>query len=143
MKQRRTGMFKPLIGVAHIFAVTALLIFGFGILSLGTFPLLGVVTTLWMALAITASAWFFYCVLGLAICAPLRIKSPGFALPTVLGTITGAAAILFVGWIFPANVLTHSFIAATPFALLNTLSVWFAAYRTGYLRSDLKLWPTR
>jgi hypothetical protein len=101
------------------------------------------VTTLWMALAITASAWFFYCVLGLAICAPLGVKSPGFALPTVLGTITGSAAILFVGWVFPANVLTHSFIAAMPFALLNTLGTWLAAYQTGYLRSDLKLWPTR
>jgi hypothetical protein len=122
-------MLKPLIGVAHIFAVTVLLMFGFGLLSLGTFPVLGVVTTLWMALAITASAWFFYCVLGLAICAPLGVKSPGFALPTVLGTITGSAAILFV--------------AAMPFALLNTLGTWLAAYQTGYLRSDLKLWPTR
>ena len=136
-------MLKPLIGIAHIYAITALLIFAFGFLSLGTFPLLGVGTILWMALVITAAAWFFYCVLGLAICAPLRIKSPGFALPTVLGTITGALGILVVGWVFPANVLTHSLIAAAPFALVNTLGVWGFSYLTGYLRSDLKLWPTR
>jgi hypothetical protein len=136
-------MYKPFIGVSIIYVVTAALMLLCGIFSLGTFPALPIGSLLLTALMVTASAWFIYCVIGLAVCVPLRVKHPGFALPTVLGTISGAAAIALTGWIFPSLVISHGWLAAVPFAFANTLAVWGTAFATGYLRNPLTLWPVR
>ena len=136
-------MIKTLKGLGIIYAATALLIFGAGALSFGTFPALGIGSVLVTAFAVSVSAFVFYNVIGLAICAPLGIKRPGFALPTVLGTVTGAAGIGFSAWLMPGNVLSEGFFAAMPFAFMNTLFIWAIAYCSGYLKNPLTLWPER
>lgn len=134
---------RPIIGVSLIYAVTAVLMLICGIFSLGTFPLLPVGALLLTALMVTASAWAIYCVIGFAVCAPLRIERPGLALPTVLGTISGALAIALTGWLFPTVVISHGWLAAIPFAFANTIAVWGAAFATGFVGTNQSFWPVR
>jgi hypothetical protein len=134
------GNLRP---IAHIYACTALMMFIFGALSLGTFPALTLGATLATALAVSAGAWIVYMAAAIAICLPLSIKSPGFVLSTALGAVSGAIAIALTGWLIPSVVLAGGFWAALPFALVNTLTVWGSAQLTGSLRKDLTLWPQR
>ncbi|MBS2005361.1 MAG: hypothetical protein U0103_08900 [Candidatus Obscuribacterales bacterium] len=134
---------RPLIGVSIIFVVTAILIFICGFFSLGTFPLLPAVSLLLTALLVTGLAWLIYSVVGVAVCLPLRVERPGLALPTVLGTVAGAGAIAITGWLFPTVVTSQGWLAAVPFAFVNTIAVWGAAYATGYLKTGLTFWPVR
>jgi len=134
---------KKILGpLAHIIPSTAILIFISSALSF-TFSALTLDAMLATALAVSLTSWFIYNVVGFAVCAPLAIKKPGFALPTVLGVISLAAAIVFIGWLFPGTVLTHSFWAATPFALVDTLAIWASAILTGSLKDKQTLWPQR
>jgi len=134
---------RPLIGVSIIFVVTAILIFICGFFSLGTFPLLPAGSLLLTALMVTGLAWLIYSVVGVAVCLPLRVVRPGYALPTVLGTVSGAAAIAITGWIFPSIVISQGWLAAVPFAFVNTMAVWGAAYATGFINPKLTFWPER
>jgi len=136
-------MSRTLIGVSIIYVVTAVLMLLCGVFSLGTFPALSVGSLLLTALIVTVSAWCIYCVIGVAVCAPLRIKQPGVALPTVLGTISGAAAIALTGWIFPSFVISDGWLAAVPFAFVNTLAVWAVAFGTGFVGTNQSFWPAR
>jgi hypothetical protein len=134
-------MSRPIIGVSLIYAVTAALMFVCGVFSLGTFPALPVGSLLLAALMVTASAWLIYCMIGYAVCVSLHVERPGLALPTVLGTISGAAAIVLTGWIFPSLVISHGWLAAVPFAFANTLAVWGAAFGTGFVGKKQSFWP--
>ncbi len=125
------------------YGYTTILMVIFGALSLGTFPALGLGATLGASLVLSASAWIAYMAVAIAVLVPLRAKSPGFAVPTVLGAIAGAAAIMFTGWILPGTVIATGFFAALPFALVNTLAIWGSARLTGSLKPGLKFWPTR
>ncbi|HEY9676717.1 MAG TPA: hypothetical protein V6C76_01850 [Drouetiella sp.] len=135
-------MQRPIIGVSLIYAVTAVLMFACGFFSLGTFPLLSAGSLLLGALAVTGFAWFIYCVIGYAVCAPLKVEQPGFALPTLIGTVSGAASIALTAWLFPSLGIESGWFAALPFAFVNTLAVWGTAFATGYVRLSQTFWPT-
>jgi len=128
---------------AHVYACTTVLMFLCGVLSLGTFPALGLTATLGTSLLLSALAWIAYMAAAIAVLVPLRAKQPGFAIPTVLGAIGGAAAIMLTGWILPGTVIAAGFFAALPFALVNTLAIWGSARLTGSLKPGLTFWPVR
>lgn len=134
---------RALVAFSIIYAVTAVLMFICGLLSLGTFPLLPVASLLLTALMVTGLAFLLYNVIGVAVCLPLRVERPGLALPTVLGAISGAAAIAITGSFFPSVVISQGWLAALPFAFVNTLAVWGVAYATGTLKMKLTFWPVR
>ena len=134
-------MSRPIIGVSLIYAVTAVLMLLCGFFSLGTFPVLPFGTLLLTALMVTVSAWAIYCVIGYAVCMPLGVKKPGLALPTVLGTVSGAAAIAVTEWLFPSVVISHGWLAALPVAFFNTIAVWGAAFATGFVGKNQSFWP--
>ena len=136
-------MTRPLVGVSLIYAVTAVLMLICGVFSLGTFPALPLGSLLLTALVVTVSAWAIYSVIGVTVCALLKVERPGLALPTVLGTVSGALAIVLTGWLFPSVVISHGWLAAVPFAFVNTVGVWAAAFGTGYVRTKQTFWPVR
>lgn len=136
-------MSRPFTGVALIYAVTAVLVFVCGFFSLGTFPMLSVGPLLATAFMVTASAFVIYNVIGYAVCAPLGIKNPGLALPTVLGTVSGALAIALTDFFFPTVVISNGWVAAIPFAFVNTLGVWGASFVTGFVGTNQSFWPRR
>ena len=127
-------------GVSLIYAVTAVLTFVCGFFSLGTFPLLPIGTLLLTAIMVTVSAWAIYCVIGYTVCMLLRVERPGLALPTILGTVSGAAAIALTEWVFPSVVISHGWLAALPFAYANTVAIWGAAFVTGFVGKQ-SFWP--
>lgn len=134
-------MTRPYIGVTLIYVVTAILMFVCGFFSLGTFPLLAFGPLLGTALMVTVSAFVIYNVIGYAVCLPLGIKSPGLALPTILGTISGALAIALTDFFFPSVVISNGWMAAIPFAFVNTLGVWGASFVTGFVGKNQSFWP--
>jgi len=75
------------------------------------------------------------------VCLPFAIKRPGYALTVVVGTLSGAGALLLTGWIWPSIVLLTNFWAAIPYALVNTLLVLVLGNFTGKRRKDSTLWP--
>jgi polyferredoxin len=134
------GYFRPF---AHVFACTTVLMFLCGALSLGTFPALGLASLLGTSLVLSALAWIGYMASAIAVLLPLKAKTPGFAIPTVLGAFAGAAAIMITGWFLPGHVTATSYLSAVPFALVNTLAIWGSAFATGSLKPGLTFWPTR
>ena len=125
----------------HVTAATCLLIIGSRLLSLGVFPgdkifdlapTLSVVALFGLTPIYATMSWLF------------RLKSSGFLLDTLAGTISGSVALCLVGLLLPGRILLPGLLAAAPFALVNTLLIWLLTFATGLVDPrSLRLFPER
>lgn len=126
---------------AHVLAATVVLVASSQLMGLAAFPPVSILTSLVLALTVSAGAFVLMSLLTMAICWPLKLI-PGVLLHTVSGTVAGSLAIWIGALTFPQFV-TVGFCAALPYAFANTMMIWCFAALTNSLRQDLHFLPER
>lgn len=128
---------RPLSVVA---VATFLLVVVSGLLDLGAFGVASVVGTVGLSVVLAVAAFAVLAVVTIAFCLPLGIETPGVMLHTVFGIIAGTITLGLFGMIWPSLVML-GFVAAIPYAAVNTVLIWALGYGTGVTKRNLPFMP--
>ncbi len=127
-------MFNILRPLSIVAASTLLLIAASNLLGLGAFGVSSVVGTVGLAVVLSVAAFAALAGVTLAVCLPLGIEAPGFILHTVFGVVAGTIALGLFGMAWP-NLIMLGFIAAIPYAAVNTVLIWILGFATGITKN--------
>ena len=133
---------KPFRAFAQVVLATITLIAACQLAGLSVFPAVSLITSLVLALTLSAGAYALFYVVAIPVCVPFKL-SPGVLLQTGLGTIAGALAIWIGALTFHQQFISIGFWGAIPYAFANTMMIWALGYVTNTLRKDLHWLPKR
>lgn len=123
-------MFNVLRPLSIVAASTLVLIIASNLLDLGAFGVASLVGTVGLAVVLSVAAFAALAGVTFAVCLPLGIEAPGIVLHTVFGIIAGTVTLGLFGMLWP-NLIMLSFIAAIPYAAVNTVLIWALGFATG------------
>jgi hypothetical protein len=132
---------NPIRSFLHVVAATVTLIAGSQLMGLSAFPAVSVITSLVLALTLSAGAFALFYVIAIPVCWPARL-SPGTLLQTLFGVVSGSLAI-WIGSLTFGRYVTVGLCTAVPYAVANTMMIWCFAALTNSLGNGMHFLPKR
>lgn len=131
------NILRPLSIVA---AATFLLVVVSGLLDLGAFGVATVVGTVGLSVVLSVVAFAALAVVTFAVCLPLGIEAPGMVMHTIFGIVAGTVTLGLFGMIWP-NLVMLGFVAAIPYAAVNTVLIWVLGFASGATKLNQPVMP--